>query len=649
MKVGVYFCRCGGIVSEKVDGAQLEALLKKSGEDAYFTTIDLACSDDGKAQIVEDIGKNKPDRVVFVACSPREHEPTFQGVLATADMNPFLMQMVNAREHVAWVTENAEAATEKAFHQILAAVRRVRLHEPLDRQQIEVTTDTLIIGAGPAGLKAALTLAEAGRKVVLVEKGPILGGMPVRYQEVFPKLECGPCVLEPFMAEVLHGPHAANIEILLLSELAEIKGSFGNFEVKIKKAPRYVDVATCIGCGACIPSCPASEKNPVNCGLNERKAIDFIFFGGLPNAPYLEPKACHRFQGKECKECAGACPVEGAINYDDKEQVVERTVGAILIAIGADLYDCSKLPNLGYGKLPDVVTSLEMERILSASGPTGGEVKLSDGRAPERVAIIHCVGSLDENHKEYCSGVCCLAAFKFNALLAHKVPGVKVTHYYKTVTVPGKDEYELWRRTAGEQRTTMVRYTDVSHLAVEPGKDGRKTVRLGGESQEFDLVVLMPATVPRESAAELSKLLEVTVDRHGFFEELHGRVDAMRSKVRGIYLAGTCQSPMDLSKSMTHGASAAGLVMSALVPGRKLDLEAIHAAVDSDRCSGCKSCVAVCPYKAVAFNEKEEVAEVNPVLCLGCGTCVAACPSGAIKGRHFTTEQIFAEIEGALI
>ena len=649
MKVGIYFCRCGGIISDKVDGTELERRLTESLEGAYFTSVDLACSDDGKAQLVEDIRTQKPDRVVFVACSPRDHETTFQGILTDAGMNPFLMQMVNAREHVAWVTQDGPAATEKAYHQIRAAARRVQLHEPLDRQQIEVSTDTMVIGAGPAGLKAALTLAEAGRKVVLVEKGPILGGMPVRYQEVFPKLECGPCVLEPFMAEVLHGPHAKNIEILLLSELAEVKGSFGNFQVQIRRSPRYVDVTTCIGCGACIPACPASEKNPVNCGLNDRRAIDFMFFGGLPNAPYLEPSACLRFQGKECSECKTACPVEGAINYDDAGEMIERKVGAILLAVGSNLYDCAQVPNLGYGKLPGVVTSLEFERILSASGPTGGEVKLADGTKPKTVAIIHCVGSLDPNRKEYCSGVCCLAAFKFNALLAHKVPGVKVTHYYRTLVFPGKDEYELYGKVAKQASTQLVPYQKIEEISVETGKNGTKVIRLGGEAQEFDLVVLMQAVIPPKSAPELSKLLEVSLDRNGFFEELHGRVNAMQSKVRGVYLAGTCQSPMDMSKAMTHGASASGLIMSALVPGRKLDLEATHAVVNTDRCSACKSCVAVCPYKAVSFNEEKEVAEVNPVLCLGCGTCVAACPSGAIQGRHFTTEQIYAEIEGALI
>ena len=203
MKVGVYFCRCGGIVSDKIDADEVHRRLVRLPEMGYFTAIDLACSEEGKAAMTADLAQRGPDRVVVIACSPREHEETFRAVLANAGINPFLMQMVNVREHVAWVTESGQTATDKAFHLARAALARVVHHEPLERREIDVSTDTLIIGAGPAGLKAAITLAEAGRKVVLVEKGPILGGMPVRYEEVFPRMECGPCVLEPFMAEAV--------------------------------------------------------------------------------------------------------------------------------------------------------------------------------------------------------------------------------------------------------------------------------------------------------------------------------------------------------------------------------------------------------------------------------------------------------------
>jgi heterodisulfide reductase subunit A len=558
------------------------------------------------------------------------------------------MHMVNIREQVAWVTQDRRAATEKTVRYTRAAVARVQGHVPLEKSEIDVSTDTLVIGAGPAGMKAALTLAEAGRKVVLVEKGPILGGMPVRYDEVFPRMECGPCVLEPFMAEILHGPHSENIEILLQSEVTDLAGSFGSFVAKIRQKPRYVDLHTCIACTECISACPAMEKNAVNCNMNERHAMDFAFFGGLPNVPYIDAEACVRFHGEDCSKCQEACPIPGVVNFDEQEQSLERHVGAVVVAVGGGQYDCKNLPQLGYGKIPDVVTSLEFERILAASGPTESRIELSDGSVPSRVAIVHCVGSLDKNHREYCSGVCCMNAFKFNALISHKIKDAQVTHFYKVLAAPGKEEYELYEQTTKGERTEMIRFDSLDEVSVRAGDNGRKVVSVSGTDREFDLVILMAALVPGPDAVKVAKVLDLGLDRHGYFEELHGRVDATKSKVRGIYLAGTCQSPMDLGRSMTQGSSACGAILAALVPGRKLELEAIHAEVDADKCSACQCCVAICPYKAVSFQKEKEVAEVNPVLCVGCGTCVAACPSGAMAGKHFTTDQILREIEGAL-
>jgi heterodisulfide reductase subunit A len=239
-----------------------------------------------------------------------------------------------------------------------------------------------------------------------------------------------------------------------------------------------------------------------------------------------------------------------------------------------------------------------------------------------------------------------MTAFKFNKVLAHKLPQTRVSHYFKTVVVPGKEEFELYLRAAG--RSTMIPYRNIREITAEAGEGGRVALKQNGKIEAYDMVVLMPALVSTRAGRELSQLLEVTLDNHGFCEELHGRVDATKSKNRGVYLAGTCQAPMDLGKAMTHGAAAAGMVMASLVPGRKLALEAIHAEVDADLCSGCRSCLAVCPYKAISFDTSREVAEVSPIRCVGCGTCVAACPAGVIKGKHFSNEQIFAEIEGLL-
>ncbi len=654
MNVGVYFCRCGGIVSGTIDGDAVAERLLAAGAARWVEPVDLGCGEDGLRFIESDLAAKRPDAVVFAACSPREHEATFRGAMTRAGLNPFMMQLVNVREHIAWVTEDPVAATDKAFRQIKAACARVRAQQPLEVREIDVDTGALVVGAGPAGLKAALTLAEAGRHVVLVEKSPILGGQPMRYEDVFPRMECGPCVLEPFVAEVLHGPHAEHIELHLMSEVVDLVGSFGSFTLKIRKRPRFVDVDACIGCGECIPVCPMTYPNPAACGLGPRHAMDFEFFGGLPNAPFIDQAACLRSRGSDCDLCRAACPIDGAVVLDQREEVVERTAGALVLAVGADLFDCRTLPHLGYGSVAGVVTSLELERLFSSNGPTNGVVARPDGEPPRSVAIVHCVGSLDPAHSDYCSGVCCLDAFKFNTLFAHKLPITRVTHFVRSVVAPGKDEAELVRHALERPATRIVSYRHLDDLLVTPDVEGiavRHAAAGGSTTESFDLVVLMPAVVPSASARALARLADVATDRHGFMEELHGRVDATRSKVRGIMIAGTCQAPKDIERAMTQGAAAAGLVLSALVPGRKLALEAVHADVDGNQCSGCRSCGAVCPYKAIAFESAGTAAvraAVNPVLCAGCGTCVAACPSGAISGRHFTADQIFAEIEGAL-
>ncbi|SNB44947.1 CoB--CoM heterodisulfide reductase iron-sulfur subunit A family protein [Geobacter sp. DSM 9736] len=649
MKIAVYFCNCGSNIAEKIDPAEVGKAVSALPDVAWFKTADFICSEDGKAFLEADIAENRPDRIVVAACSPRDHEGTFMRVMTKAGMNPYLLQMVNIREQVAWVTEEAEKAVAKAVAAISGAVARVRHHVPLEKKELEASRDVLIVGAGPAGLKAALTLAEAGRKVVLVEKEPVIGGLPVRYEELFPDMECGPCMLEPVLGEILHGEHAENIELLTMAELVDVAGFYGNFIATIHQRPRYVDQHQCIGCGECIAVCPGEASNAFNCGLNQRRAIDFPFMGALPNAPFLDMEACVRSRGEECRACKDSCPMgEDVINYDDQERVIERNVGGIILATGASLLDCSSIPSLGYGTLPDVYTSLEFERLLSSTGPTGGEILRRDGSVPGSVAIIHCVGSLDPDHREYCSGICCQYAFKFNHLIGGKLPDARVHHFYREVALPDKSAFTLYHHARKSPNATFHRFESGDELAVTAGNKGGAVVISGESRVEADMVVLCPAVVPGPATAELGRLLDVTLDRFGFFEELHGRIDAARSKIKGVYLAGSCQAPMDIQKAALQGMAATGHVLSDLAEGRKLEIEPINAEIDEERCAGCKVCLTVCPYKAVSFDAEKEVSTVNAVLCHGCGTCVAACPAGAITGNHFTNKQIIEEIQGVL-
>ena len=650
MRTGVYFCNCGTNIADVIDAEKVRESLEADGRTSYFKTCQFLCSEDGKAFLEQDLRAEMPERIVIAACSPRDHEATFMRVMEQVGMNPYLMQMVNIREQIAWVTEDPEKAIKKTVLAIKAALLRVELHEALERQELEVSSSVLVIGAGPSGLKAALTLAEAGRRVILVEKSPVIGGLPVLYEELFPDMECGPCMLEPLMGEILHGDCAENIELMTMAELSEVAGYFGNFMVKIRQRPRHVDIGTCIGCGECVEPCPVSGPNPFNCGMDEKKAIAFAFPGALPNVPYLDSKLCIRFtEGGECELCSAACPMgEGIVVFDDQETLVERQVGAIVVATGSKLYDCAPLENLGYGRVPEVKTAHEFERMLASNGPTGGEILISNGERPGSVLFIHCVGSLEEGHKPYCSGICCQYAFKFNHLLESRLPDAEVHHLYKEIVAPGKDAFSLYRAARDNPNATFTRYNQLADIAVSCEQE-RPQVRIaGGTAIAADLIVLCPAVVPGSDAEALGVMLDVSLDRFGFFEELHGRMDAARSKVRGIYLAGACQGPADIQRATNQAMAASGCILSELVEGRKIRLDPLFAEIDRTKCSGCKVCMKVCPYRAVGFDSAIGAANVNAVLCHGCGTCVAACPAGAIKGNHFTGEMILAEIEGAL-
>ena len=671
MKTAVYFCNCGTNISEKINPEKVEDAVKKSNGGIIFKSCGFLCSEEGKEFLRKDIMDNGIEAVVIPACSPRDHEKTFINVLSAAGVNPYMMQMINIREQVAWVTEDKDKAAEKAVHYINAAISRVNLQEPLEKKEIDVSPDAIVVGAGPAGLKAALSLAEAGRKVTVVEKSPTIGGLPVRYEEIFPNMECGPCMLEPIMGDALHGNASGNIEFLTLSEIEDVVGSYGNFTVKIKRSPRYVDAEKCIGCAECIAPCPASFKNPFNCDMNERKAIDFSFAGALPNVPYVNAGVCLIFNdndgadGGSCRLCIDACPVgEEVFKFDEKEEIIERNAGSIILATGSALYDCGKISSLGYGKIPAVYNSIEFERILASNGPTEGKIKTPDGKEPQSFAIVHCVGSLDKNHKDYCSGICCEYAFKFNHIIRNKIPSAKIYHLYKEIVIPGKESGSLYRHAAEDKNTVFIRVSDINGMTVaeESGKKvfsisgacgsgggagGGEIEKRGGEVSEkisVDAVILCPAVVPGGDMDGLAGILEVVRDKNGFFEELHGRTDVGKSTIKGVYLAGSCHSPMDIKEAMSEGMAAAGYVLSGLVAGKKLSIDPISAVVNQERCSGCKVCIGVCPYKAISFDEKEEASLVNELLCQGCGTCAAACPSSAIKANGFTNEEIFAEI-----
>jgi heterodisulfide reductase subunit A len=638
-KTAVILCTCSGIISEKIDWGTVQTLLAGHPSKPVFKLDELACGSDNLEHLAAWLKEESPERVVVAACSPREHERTFRGLLADVGINPYFLQMINVREQVAWVTSDQQQATRKAARLLSAALNRVQRHEPLIERQVPVRTDVAIIGAGPAGMQAALTLARAGRQVTLIEKEPFIGGLPVRFEELFPNLECGPCLLEPVMGDLLHGPESEHLKLLTLSEVTEVKGSFGNWSLTVRQQPRYINHDLCIGCMVCAAVCPVRRFNKWN-SSGDLAAVDSPFAGALPNLPHIDPDYCLKLKGEECGACLAECPVEGSLDFEEtmREHTVEA--GAIIVATGAVEKQLIPAP---FTDLPDIHTGYSFERLLAMNGPTGGELLKADGTPPSSVAIVHCAGSLDDEIA-YCSGTCCRAALKYAHLAAGKVEGVAVTRLVREQSVPGVATAHQFHH----DKSTVVRYSTFSELQVSASGPERHISCKNGEKVSADMIVLCRPLVPGEGTVAAAEILELDTDEAGFISQLHALSGSCETPLKGVYLAGNCRGPGDIREAFATGTAAAGFALSDLVQGRDLTVDPQVAVVDADKCAGCKTCIQVCPYKAISWNDVEKTADVADILCRGCGTCVAACPAGAIAARGFSREMLRAELEGVL-
>ena len=646
-RVGVVVCECGPNIAEAIDVGEVARRAGELPGVAIAEVHGMLCSVQGKADLVALIKREELDRLVVVACSPREHEKTFKAVCEEAGLNPYMLHMVNIREHVSWVTNDRAAATSKAIRLMQAGVERALLHDALEAKELECESAVLVVGSGVAGIEAALDLARDGRQVYVIEKQPCVGGRANRYEEVFPGMECGSCMLEPQLDELLHHD---NITVLTDSEVLEVKGSFGNFIVTVETQARYIDKDACFGCESCGGLCPVSDiPDQFQENLTTRTAIYVPYAGAVPHISIVDRANCIRLNGGECSACIDGCPF-GAVNFDQEDSRQELAVGAVVLAAGFETAAPAQFPSLGHGRLPDVYTGLEFECLLSTSGPTQGEVLKKDGTPPQFVAVVHCVGSRLALDSDYCSGVCCMYSLKFEHMVRQKLPNAKIFDINHDLALAGKGNMGLFREVCSGG-TTFVRTNHVDGISVSPHGNGmRLTVptESGCEVLQADMVVLATAIRPGKDTAALAELFGVPLDGNGFIKEEHGRLGPVSTPIEGVYVAGCMQGPKDIAAATTQGAAAAAKILGRLVPGSKVELETMVAWSTDDACGGCKSCLAVCPYGALAYLEVEKIVAVNEALCRGCGTCVPACGSGAMQSRHFTTAQVFAEIEGVL-
>ena len=1114
IKIGVYICHCGANIAGKVDISEVVEFAQTLPHVEIAREYKFMCSDPGQDLIKKDIKELGVNRVLVASCSPLMHEVTFRRAVREGGENPYFFQMANIREHVSWVTLDKVQATDKAKALISAGVKRVYYHEPLKKRSVPVHPDTMVIGGGIAGIQAALTMADAGKKVYLIEREPSIGGHMAKFDKTFPTLDCSACILTPKMTQVAAHP---NIELMTYSEVEGVDGYVGNFKVKVKKKARFINEETCTGCGECVKVCPVDIPSEFDEGLGTRKAIyrpfpqsvpntytisrkgmppcqatcslhqnaqayikliaggrfeealevilrdnplpaicgrvcshpcmsmcsrnkvddainvpalkrfvtdhigqfslpkpdpaiqrkekvaivgsgpsglmcayelrhrgyqvqiyeanqmpggmlwmgipafrlprhilneeisrieetgvniklntkigrdislkqlkekyqavylaigcgkerslnipneilngiwggiDFlkrvnsgekvklgkkvlvigggnsaidaartalrtdakevtivyrrgrnempadeleireaekegirIYFNAMPrqfmgsthvaglecirtrlghpdesgrrrpvpvpgsefilpcdavivtigqmpeletlkdrlgltvtqwdtfaadpvtletniegifaggdcvsgpdvvvNAMFAGRKAAisiDRYlksedisEGRElegpfepsfefdtegipvkwrveipaieierrksfdevhqgyteemaieeanrCLACAGCCDCElcvnaceaKAIDYHQKDEIKEIDVGSIIIATGFKSFDAEKIPHYGYKKLANVYTSLEVERLINAAGPTGGEIILRDGGKPKSVGIIHCVGSRDKNHNRYCSRVCCMYSLKF-AHLMHERTNAEVYNFYIDMRTFGKGYEEFYDRIL-EEGAHMIRgrVAEVSDVPLDPSEEGKLVIRvedtLIGMVRRIpvDMVILSTGLEPQPDADEIRRIFNISCSNEGFFLERHPKLAPISTATDGIFLAGACQSPKDIPDTVAQAGAAAAEAL-ALIDRGEVELEPNTAWIEEESCSGCQTCVSLCPYTAISFDKEKAISVINEVLCKGCGTCVSACPSGAARQHLYLDEQIFSEIEGLMV
>ena len=648
-RVGVYICSCGLNIAGVVDVEKVVEHAKALPDVMVARNYVYMCSEPGQVMIKEDIEKYQLNRVVVASCSPQMHEPTFRRVVEEGGLNPYSFEMANLREQCSWAHFNQpEEATEKANDLVRMAVAKARLLEPLEKREVRVEAKALIIGGGVTGIRAALDLADRGFHVYLIEKTPYLGGRVAQLNRVILTNEEALELLNPMLKMVMGHP---NIEVLTSSEVDNVSGYIGNFEVTIKRKPRYVD-ERCNACGKCADVCPVAVLDEFNLGLAKRKAIYMPYPEAVPNIFTIDETNCTR-----CNECLKACKVN-AIVLDQQLKNAKVRVGTIIIATGFDPY--MPVDEYGFGKYEDVITQLQLERLLSKNGPTGGRlVQLSTRKVPKTVVFILCVGSRNSD-RPYCSRICCVAALKNATLIKKQYPETEVFILYRDIRAFGKGQEECYGEARGLGINFFRFFPEDPPKIFEKSESKQLYVLVNdpilGMTVEIptDLTVLVEAMTPRRDTSELGSNLGVSRTPDGFFREAHPKLRPLDTSTDGIYLAGVAQGPKDITESLVQASGAAARAAIPLSKG-KVEVEPIFAVVNEELCKGCGRCEEICEYDAIKVEEVKPfvkvhtlIAKVTEAQCKGCGSCAVACPTGAITMKHFTDKQIDAMVMAAI-
>lgn len=651
MRVGVFICHCGGNISNTIDVHSLTKYATGLEDVATAENYMFLCSEEGQNLIKDRIARFDLSRVVVASCSPKFHEPTFRRTLEEASLNPYQLAMANIREHCSFPHHGEpDLAQRKAEDLIRGAVARARELEPIERKKQIMNKDVLVIGAGIAGIQASLDLADAGFRVYLVERQPSIGGNMPKVVKTFPTDDCAMCTIAPKMNEVV--THK-NIELLSYSEVKECSGSLGNFEVKVVKKPRFVDERKCVGCGDCMQKCPVKTPDEYNGYLGERRAIYIPFPNALPKVATIDREVCRQFTKGKCGVCKKVCPAD-AINYEQREEELTLLVGGIIVATGYKEFDPTLKTAYGYGVYPNVITQMQLARMIDPNGPTGGEViRPSDGKPPKDIVMIQCVGSRDNQvGNNYCSRVCCMVATKHANLIKRDIlKDCNITIFYMDLRAFGKGYEEYWQR-AQELGITYIRGRPGEVTQVDGGNlvvKAENTLTQTLLQWETNLVVLSCGTEPGDGTREIIEILGIGRDEHGFVREFHPKLRPVDTSVEGIFVCGSAQGPKDIPDAVAQAKGAAS-GLQALLSSDVAEVSLDKAISNHDECKGCDICEQTCPFDAITMVDLPEgrKAVVSDVLCHGCGMCAAACPTGAMQLRHYKDKQVLAEV-GAIL
>jgi heterodisulfide reductase subunit A len=651
-RIGVFVCHCGGNISDVVDVERVAAEAARMPGVVLATAYPFVCSDPGQALIEEKIRELDLDRVVVAACSPTLHQTTFRRTIDRAGLNQYLFEHVNVREQVSWVVEDHEAATRKASRLVRAAVARAAQLVPLDKRRIPIQPSALVIGGGVAGLVAARDLARRGMKVTLVENRPFLGGRMAQLHTLFPTGENARDLLAGLIQETVREPR---IRVLTGAHVIGSEGVVGDFRTRVRLEPRGVDEHLTYP-GNAIAACPEETINEFDFALSRRKAIYHAYPGCYPPMPAVDWRSCTR-----CGKCLAAVGGKG-IDLQGEPREIELHTGVIVLATGYDPYE-PLYGEYGYGIFPQVLTLQQLIRLLDPEGPSGGRLA-GNGTGPGRVAFIHCVGARqvdgvnapgpDGKVRDYCARTCCTGALHAALQLKERYPRARITSFYQDIRTYGRFHEEYYERAA-EKGVLFVRYDPQHPPRVErdahdhpPLVVRAKDLLTGGLELEVpaDLVVLATGVVPHD-ISELISMYRCAVGYDSFLLEVHPKLRPVELAVSGVFLAGCCQGPMDITEACA-AASAAASKAAALISQGRVEMDPFVSRVDEALCTGCQTCLTVCPYEAITRDAARRVSRVSEALCTGCGTCVASCPSNAIQQCGFTDAQVISEVDTLL-